>query len=163
MKRILLFLSVMLLFWACKNETRQIESVAYAYLDAMGNYRIEEAEAYASDETIETTLHWIENNIMAGVDTNAELAQYIKSNTPATITINKVGLLNDSVATVNFTKVSPIQTHSRDLSLVKRNGEWKVFQIIQVPDVVQYALDTNRTPRADTTGLRVSKTLPKMR
>jgi len=147
-----------LLFWACNNDARQIERVAYGYLDAMGNYRIEQAEPYAAPETIEGTLHFIEKNIMAeAADSSSELAHYIKSNTPATITINKVEILNDSVATANFTKTTPLLTHSKDITLVKRNGEWKVYQVLQIPDAVQYAYDTNQAPATPPADLHVIK------
>ena len=41
------------LFCGCKSEQTLIENASMGYLTAMGNYQIKEAEAYASEETIE--------------------------------------------------------------------------------------------------------------
>ena len=56
-------LTFALLAVSCKSDEQMIEKNALAYLDAMGNYRISEAENFATTETINHTLHFIENTI----------------------------------------------------------------------------------------------------
>ena len=109
------------------------------YLTAMGNYRIQEAEAYASEETIENTLHVIEEVIMPNLDTN-----YVKQNTPATIEIKEVNQLSDTTAQVKYVKTTPIQVQEGSLDMVKRNQEWKALVIIQLPESmkIQKQVDT---------------------
>jgi uncharacterized protein YceK len=112
----------------CKSEQTLIEDAAMGYLTAMGNYRIQDAEAYASEETIEKTLHVIEEVIMPNLDTN-----YLKQNTPATIEIKEVNQLSDTTAQVTYVKTTPIQVQEGSLDMVKRNQEWKALVIIQLP------------------------------
>ena len=70
---------------ALQKEKKQIEKVAYGYLDAMGNYRISDVYKYADKETQDKTLRFIEERIMPITDTN-----YIKKETPAKITITGI-------------------------------------------------------------------------
>ena len=49
---ILLLLSLVLL--SCHREEKKAEETAYAYLSALANYRVEDAEVYATSETRET-------------------------------------------------------------------------------------------------------------
>lgn len=102
------------------------------YLTAMGNYQIKEAEAYASEETIEKTLHVIEEVIMPNLDPN-----YVKQNTPATIEIKEVNQLSDTTAEVKYVKTTPIQVQEGSLDMVKRNQEWKALVIMQLPDAMK--------------------------
>ena len=74
-----------ILFSACNSNENQIRKIAFGYLDAMGNYRISDAYPYATRETQENTLKFVEEAIMPNTDTN-----YIKSETPATITITNI-------------------------------------------------------------------------
>ena len=120
------------LFCGCKSEQTLIENAAMGYLNAMGNYQIKEAEAYASDETIEKTLHVIEEVIMPNLDPN-----YVKQNTPATIEIKEVNQLSDTTAQVKYVKTTPIQVQEGSLDMVKRNQEWKAQVIIQLPDAMK--------------------------
>jgi hypothetical protein len=120
------------LFCGCKSEQTLIENAAMGYLNAMGNYQIKEAEAYASDETIEKTLHVIEEVIMPNLDPN-----YVKQNTPATIEIKEVNQLSDTTAQVKYVKTTPIQVQEGSLDMVKRNKEWKAQVIIQLPDAMK--------------------------
>jgi len=120
------------LFCGCKSEQTLIENAAMGYLNAMGNYQIKEAEAYASEETIEKTLHVIEEVIMPNLDPN-----YVKQNTPATIEIKEVNQLSDTTAQVKYVKTTPIQVQEGSLDMVKRNQEWKAQVIIQLPDAMK--------------------------
>ena len=157
MKRLLPLLLLPLL-WSCNNDTREIKRVAFGYLDAMGNYRIADAEPFATDETIETSLYFVQHVVMAQVDTNSDLAAYIASNTPATIEITRVERTSDTSAVASFTKTTPIQTQHGEKTLLKRNGQWRVHEVIQLPDMLRAATaDTIVPPTADTDSLRVQK------
>ena len=116
------------LFCGCKSEQTLIENAAMGYLTAMGNYQIKEAEAYASEETIEKTLHVIEEVIMPNLDPN-----YVKQNTPASIEIKEVNQLSDTTAEVKYVKTTPIQVQEGSLDMVKRNKEWKALVLIELP------------------------------
>lgn len=126
------------LFCCCRGELAMIEESAVGYLTAMGNYQIKEAEAFASEETIQNTLHVIENDIMPNVD-----PAYIRSNTPATIEITEVYQIDDTTAKVSYTKTTPIQVQEGTLNMVKRNDEWKALVLIHVPAAIRtYNVDT---------------------
>ena len=120
------------LFCGCKSEQTLIENAAMGYLNAMGNYQIKEAEAYASEETIEKTLHVIEESIMPNLDPN-----YVKQNTPASIEITEVNQLTDTTAEVKYVKTTPIQVQEGSLDMVKRTKEWKAQVIIQLPEALK--------------------------
>ena len=119
-------------FCGCKSEQSLIEDAAMGYLTAMGNYQIKEAEAYASEETIEKTLHVIEEVIMPNLDPN-----YVKQNTPASIEIKEVNLLSDTTAEVKYVKTTPIQVQEGSLDMVKCNKEWKAQVLIQLPEAMK--------------------------
>ena len=87
--------ALLLLLMSCKSEKSLVEQSAMGYLTAMGNYKISEAEPYATEETIENTLHAIEKYIMPNLDPNV-----IKQNTPATIEITDVTIVDDTTAEV---------------------------------------------------------------
>ena len=123
----------------CKSDQALIEDAAMGYLTAMGNYKIKEAEVYASEETIEKTLHVIEESIMPNLDSN-----FIKQNTPATIVIQEVNLLTDTTAEVKYVKTTPIQVQEGKLDMVKRDKEWKAQVQIQLPAIF------NSTQEVDT-------------
>ena len=123
---------VAVFFCGCKSEQTLIENAAMGYLTAMGNYQIKEAEAYASEETIEKTLHVIEEVIMPNLDST-----FIYQNTPATIEIKEVNQLSDTTAEVKYVKTTPIQVQEGSLDMVKRNKEWKALVIIQLPDALK--------------------------
>lgn len=123
---------IVALFYGCKSEQTLIEDAAMGYLTAMGNYQIKEAEAYASEETIEKTLHVIEEEIMPNLDPN-----YVKQNTPASIEITEVNQKSDTTAEVKYVKTTPIQTQEGSLDLVKRNKVWKAQVIIELPKAMK--------------------------
>lgn len=121
-----------MLLCGCKSEQSLIEDAAMGYLTAMGNYQIKEAEAYASEETIEKTLHVIEAVIMPNLDST-----YIYQNTPASIEIKEVNLLSDTTAEVKYVKTTPIQVQEGSLDMVKRDKGWKALVIIQLPEAMK--------------------------
>ena len=132
MKKIKIAVSIVLVAFfvvGCKSEQTLIEDAAMGYLTAMGNYQIKDAEAYASEETIEKTLHVIEEVIMPNLDST-----FMYKNTPATIEIKEVNQLSDTTAEVKYVKTTPIQVQEGSLNMVKRNKEWKALVIMQLPD-----------------------------
>lgn len=133
MKRNLLWIVALLLCVACASEKKDIEKAAYGYLDAMGNYRIEDAKPYASRQTCENTLEVLQKSLMPKVDTN-----YIKSNTPATIEILGVEVLSDTTAVVNYKKTTPITVQNDGrLDMIKEDGRWSAEVIIALPPIVE--------------------------
>ena len=138
-KLILGILLTTLLLVSCKNEESLIEKSAMGYLTAMGNYQISEAEPYATEETIENTLHAIEKYIMPNLDPSV-----IQQNTPATIEITDINIIDDTTAEVAYKKTTPIQVQDGKLDMVKREGEWKAQVKIQIPNALkmEYEIDT---------------------
>jgi len=110
----------------CGGEKTLVKDAAYGYLDAMGNYRIADARQYSTPQTQKATLDYIEQSIMPFVD-----PADIKKNTPAKITIKSVRMVNDTTAKAYYRKVTPIKVQNDSITLVKRNGKWKVNLIIK--------------------------------
>lgn len=113
---------------SCNSEKRQITKTARGYLEATAAYNIDEAMPYACTETRETTLTFLRDKILPITDTS-----YIKSNTPATIKIDSVGI-NGDTAWVAFTKDTPIQTVQNILKLIKEDNQWLVYVPLQIPN-----------------------------
>lgn len=122
MKRTFLVAWVPFLFLtACSNQdTSQIERSAQGYLDAMGNYLIDDAAPYATRQTREKTIPTF-NRIMAICDTN-----YINSNRPATITLHGTKMLTDTSALVYYHKSTPIMEDDDSLLVIFEGGQWLV-------------------------------------
>ena len=132
MKKILfLVISVVVLASCGNNPQKEIHNTAYGYLDAMGNYRIDDARPYASTLTCERTLDVLQKYILPKTDTN-----YIVSNTPATIDILGVEVLSDTTAVVSYSKTTPLQVQSGKLDMVKENGRWCAEVIIALPPIM---------------------------
>ena len=127
-----------------KKDKRQIEKAAYGYLDATGNYRFKDAYKYATKETRERTLKFIEKNIMTKADTASLMRE-----TPAVITITGITLTSDTTASVMFHKSTPVSERNNIIELVKRDKEWKVNMVLDnnQPDVLKKdkntVIDTN--------------------
>lgn len=102
------------------NPKRLIREAAYNYLDAMGNYRVEDAVPYCTTETQNGIIR-ISRNLVKAVEPG-----YIESDTPAKIKIKKVELTSDTTATVQFRKTTPIKKQTGEVNLVFRDGQWKV-------------------------------------
>ena len=148
MKReLFLVISVMVLASCGSNPQKEIEKNAYGYLDAMGNYRIDDARPYASTPTCERTLDFFQNYIMPKTDTN-----YIVSNTPATIDILAVELLSDTTAVVSYSKTTPLQVQSGKLDMVLEDGRWCAEVIISLPPIMTMdstQMENNLSARLD--------------
>lgn len=121
---ILLLLSLVLL--SCHREEKKAEETAYAYLCALANYKVEEAEVYATSETRETTLA-LSKQLLAMVDTS-----YIISDTPAEINIQELVIHDDTLATVKYVKNTPLKHNMQgELQLVKRDNQWQVHDMLK--------------------------------
>ncbi|MCQ2291626.1 MAG: hypothetical protein MJZ39_00500 [Bacteroidales bacterium] len=148
-----------LLLSSCNSEEKMIQKAAMGYLDAMGNYRIAEAEQFASKETIETTLTIIQKNIMPNMDSS-----YIKRNTPATIEILEVNIQTDTTAVVNYKKTTPIKVQEGSLNLVKRDEKWQAVVAMNAPSSLLIPTDSasvsSRQKMMEKKTLSPSKELP---
>ena len=113
---------------SCTNKVpkskKKIKKVAYMYLDAMANYRIDNAVPFCTKETREGVIE-TGRALLQSVDTN-----YIKSDTPAKITIGDIDLTSDTTAIAHFHKSTPLKEHNGQVDLVKRNGKWKVHIVL---------------------------------
>lgn len=124
---------------ACTNSpTKEIEAAAQGYLDAMGNYRIDEAAPYATQQTREKTIPAF-NFIMEHSD-----SAYINSNKPATITIHNTRMLSDTSARVYYHKSTPIKEVDDSVDLLLEEGQWLVDVQVNLPSM-------STTPKRKTT------------
>lgn len=122
----LALLATALLLTACASDEEKIEKAAYKYSYAMANYNVDGAEKYATPETVETTLNTA-RGLLPMVDTN-----YIKSDTPATIEITNIQIVDDTSAVVTYHKTTPIKDFSATLDVRKRHGRWLAHSPIPV-------------------------------
>lgn len=135
----------------CTSNHKEIEQASYGYLKAMGNYQIDDAFAYATEETQTKTLAAIQQYIMPNTDLD-----YIKKNTPAEISITNIEMIDDTSAIVSFHKKTPIQEQDGTLDMRKRSDGWKAQVIINLPVSIQNAgKDTFHFPDRDTSHLQV--------
>lgn len=139
MRKTLFPAALLLVLCACGSDKKQIEQAAYGYLNAMGNYRFDEARPYATRQTCETTIDFF-NSIMPHTDT-----AYIVSNTPAEITIKSVHKTSDTTAYALFHKSTPITQQDDTLQLVKSDGQWLANVVIVVPQI--FNVDTTHHQR----------------
>lgn len=118
----------LLLAYGCKSIDSTIQDAAYGYLYSMANYDIDSAEPYADSITQETTIG-MARMLLPMVDTN-----YIKSDTPATIEIESVDMIDDTTAQVAYHKKTPIKDFHDTVSVVLHNGRWLVHTPTPVID-----------------------------
>ena len=126
----MLLLAMVLIAVGCdshRREKQEIKTVATGYLEAMGNYRIDEAVPYSSRGTCETTIK-IFSRLMELTDT-----AYILANTPAEITITGVNIKDDSTACVHFHKHTPITEQYDSVTVILEDGQWRVDVQIKAP------------------------------
>ncbi|MBQ0161254.1 MAG: hypothetical protein MJZ99_02940 [Bacteroidales bacterium] len=121
---------------ACNSDKKSIEKVAYGYLNATGNYLIEEAKPYANTETREKTLPFLSNTLIPLTP-----KEYIQSNTPATIVINNIDIAGDT-AMVAYTKTTPIKVLEGEIHVVREKGEWLVYVPLVLPQNLLSGGDT---------------------
>ena len=135
MKRIVSVIMTLVVFTccSCKQERKMVEEAAYQYSYAMANYNVDEAEKYATEETKETTLKTA-RFLVQRVDST-----YIKSDTPATIDIINVEMVNDSMAVATYHKITPLKDFSGTVDMRKRDGKWYAHVTPRtIPDSLKY-------------------------
>jgi hypothetical protein len=109
----------------CNPEKKAIKDVAYKYSVAMANYKVDDAESYATSETRNTTLI-VARRMMKKVGD-----AYIAADTPATIKILTVDQTSDTTAYAVYHKETPSGKNFSDtLQLRKRNGTWQAHALI---------------------------------
>ena len=104
--------------------------MAQGYLDATGNYLIEEAMPYANQETREKTLTYLRDVLLPMTP-----KEYMESNTPATIELGEIVRAGDT-AVVCYTKTTPIKVLESEIMLVKEDGEWLVYVPLVLPESI---------------------------
>lgn len=138
--------ATLLLATACTNTTEKIRETAYQYSFALANYRVDDAASYCTQETQESTLQYA-SHLLENVP-----AEYIASDTPATIEIKDITMTSDTTATVVYHKTTPIKDFDGSLGLVKRGKEWLAHDPME-------STVNNREPEmvADTVTIRGKK------
>ena len=119
---------LMSLFAACNNDKKEIANVAQGYLDATGNYLIDEAMPYANQETREKTLTYLRDVLIPMTP-----KEYMESNTPATIVLGDIAIEEDT-AVVKYTKTTPIKKLENEIMVVKEEGKWLVYVPLVLPE-----------------------------
>lgn len=121
-KKLFFLLAGIIILAACSHqkEKDEIARVAYGYLEAMGNYRINDAAEYSSKGTCETTIPVF--NKMMEISDSAKLME----NTPAEIEITGVSILSDTTARAYFNKHTPITEQTDSVLLILEDGRWLV-------------------------------------
>lgn len=130
-----------LLFTACNNDRNAIEKAAFGYLDALGNYRVADARPFATPQTCDVTLNFLDT---LAAHTNP---QVYANNIPAVITINDVSMTSDTTATVAFHKSTPSTQQDGTIDVVKVDGKWLVDQIIDIPEPLKSLTAPDHAPR----------------
>lgn len=133
----------LILLSACNSDKKEIETNALGYLQATGNYLVDEAMPYATKETRETTLTFLKDNLIP-----MTAQEVLDANTPATITINEITVDHDT-AYVSYTKTTPIKTLENEIRLVKEDGHWLVYVPLILPDVMTPSSVTATFSKAD--------------
>lgn len=138
-KSILALATAAMLATSCQDAARQqIEAAAQGYLDAMGNYLIEDAAPYATRQTRERTIPTL-CTMMAHADT-----AYINSNRPAEISIRSSRMLNDTSAVVYYHKSTPIKEVDDSVKVLLEEGKWLVdVQLAPLP-IPNLSMDSTR-------------------
>lgn len=147
----LLIASMCIALTSCNNDEKQIRKAAQGYLEATGNYLIEDAYPYATKITRKTTLPYLTDYLLPITDSN-----YIKANTPATIVIDSIFIAEDS-AWVLYTKTTPLRAVQNQVCLIKEEGKWLVDLPLMIPNNLPLKRP-NSTP--DTTVHELKKILP---
>ncbi len=112
------------------------------YIQAMADYRIDDAYLYSTPETQTHTLDYFKS-LMTILDSN-----YIASNTPAKITIDSVVHYDDTSATVYFHKSTPLQPNLKaTVDMRYRNNVWLAHQVIKPAPMLGAPLGTGMPPQ----------------
>lgn len=131
--RIIIAVCLLGLLGACNSDKKEIRRVAQGYLDATGNYLIDEAMPYANQQTQETTLKFLNETLIPITP-----KEYMESNTPATIHIDSIDVQGDT-ACVSYTKTTPIKTLSSKIDVVREESGW----LVNVPLILPESMTVN--------------------
>lgn len=109
-----------LLLSACSSSynEKEIRANALGYLQATGDYKLDEAIPYCTRITRERTIPTLQF-LLDHTDTN-----YINSNRPSVFTLYSVRQLDDSTASVQYHKSTPIKEVDDSLVLRLEDGHW---------------------------------------
>ena len=121
MKRKTIFYTLLAtaLLGACTSrEEKEMRTNALGYLQAMGDYHIDEAKPYCTRHTREITIPTL-NFLMSQADT-----AFINSNRPSVFTIKKIVRLSDTTASIHYHKQTPIKSINDSLLLRYEEGRW---------------------------------------
>ena len=116
-------------FASCSNGNdggpkKAIKQTALNYLDAMANYRVDDAVPYCTKETQDGVIEF-SRNLVKSVQTG-----YIESDTPAKVRVTKVEMTSDTTAIVHYHKKTPIKNQRGSVLLVQRDGKWLVHILL---------------------------------
>lgn len=150
-KNIFILLPLMFGLASCNPIEKEIKKEAQQYLNATADYNVSEACQHCTEETA-IGLQLIEKTLLKMVDSN-----YLKQNTPATITITKIQISNDSSAAVAYHKKTPIQSFNDTLQMRKRNGHWMAHVPITIPAFARQKELTFNYDSVDTRNLKAVK------
>ncbi|MCQ2299012.1 MAG: hypothetical protein MJZ81_02660 [Bacteroidales bacterium] len=132
-KATILLLAISALAISCKDKDREsITLAAHGYLDAMANYKINEATAFCTEETKSTYIAFLNEFFVPQYDTSTILRANCAAEMPATITIQDIEISNDTTAVVTYTKTTPRQiSKDQTLKMRKRSGEWYAHWVME--------------------------------
>ena len=156
-----LAVALLTLFTLCSCENKSsIEEAAIGYLQAMGDYRPDEAIPFATQYTRNTTIPVIKR-IIEHSDT-----AYIRKNSPSVITINDIRMVSDSIARVYYHKHTPIKDVDDSVTVVKEENKWLVDVRINVPSMLLATPDSTqvnpRLPKLNGSMIRSAKKVSKV-
>lgn len=116
-----------ILFASCQQLSRKraVASNAKGFLECVANYDIAGAKNYATQETQEGTLQYIELVVLPMLT-----PEILDLSTPATIAIDSIDFTNDTTAQVYYSKTTPQGTSSNAIRMLKRNHKWLVDFVI---------------------------------
>lgn len=144
-----------LLLTSCqeRQERKVIEKVAYNYLDAMANFRIDDAVPYASKQTREETIPFAKNFLLANTDSSVIIAS-----TPATIVIDSINVANDT-ATISYTQTNPLRVKMSTITAIKEEGQWVIDVPLMLPSFMNGGAQTDSLtiPRQDTLAIKMAQ------
>ena len=143
-----------LTLFGCNNDEKQIIKVAEGYLDAMGNYRIEDAYQYATKTTRETTLPYLSETLIPMTDST-----FLAANVPAEIELDSLLVVGDT-AWVLYTKTTPLKRYQNTIYLIKEEGKWLVDVPLAIPEtftITPNGITTDTVGRALTEMQKLSK------
>lgn len=103
---------------SCSCEEKEMRTNALGYLQAVGDYHMDDALPYCTRQTQEKTIPVLKQ-LLEIADT-----AYVNSNRPSVFTIQKIRRIDDTSARVYYHKHTPIKDINDSLLLLFENGRW---------------------------------------